>query len=118
MPDGSTRILGYGEITGKGNKRRSFLISEQAVNSVVEYLKQRGPDDNPALFTSSRHKRLSRRNIQDILYRWCHRLQLNRAHIHQLRHTFATRMANAGMSSTIGVDKNVTTAITPGTVLV
>jgi integrase/recombinase XerC len=71
------------------------------VNCVIEYLKQRGIDDHPALFISGRRKRLSRRSIQDILHRWCMRLQLDHAHVHQLRHTFATRMANAGMSSTV-----------------
>lgn len=101
LPDGCTRTMGVGEVVGKGQRRRVFLIDEDSVNAVVAYLKVRGKDDNPALFLSKRHRRLSCRSIQDILSRWCRRLNLSHAHIHQLRHTFATRMANAGMSALV-----------------
>lgn len=101
LPNGNVRVLGYGEVVGKGNKRRLFLIDEACLNTLKLYLQDRGPDQYPALFLSSRNKRLSARSIQDILSRWCKRLGLSHAHVHQLRHTFATRMANAGMPSIV-----------------
>lgn len=101
LPGGCTRTIGVGEVVGKGQKRRAFLIDEDTLNAVVAYLKVRGKDDNRALFLSKRHRRLSCRSIQDILSRWCRRLNLTHAHVHQLRHTFATRMANAGMSALV-----------------
>ncbi len=101
LPDGRVRTIGVGEVVGKGQKRRAFLIDEDALKALVAYLKVRGKDDNPALFISKRHQRLSCRSIQDILSRWCRRLKLTHAHVHQLRHTFATRMANAGMSALV-----------------
>lgn len=101
LPDGRVRTIGVGEVVGKGHKRRVFLVDKPALKAVVTYLKVRGKDDNPALFLSKRHRRLSCRSIQDILSRWCRRLNLTHAHVHQLRHTFATRMANAGMSALV-----------------
>jgi site-specific recombinase XerD len=101
MPDGSMRTLGMGQVVGKGGKLRTFLLDEETVEIVVVYLKARGQDDNPALFMSSRQQRLSTRSIQDILHRHCRRLGLTRLHVHQLRHSFATRMVNAGMPSTV-----------------
>lgn len=101
MPDGSTRTVGIGEVIGKGGKSRQFLIDEATLGLLVQYLRERGSDSNPALFISSRNKRLSRRSIEDILHRWCRALSIDRLHVHQLRHSFATKMANAGMSSTV-----------------
>jgi site-specific recombinase XerD len=101
MPDGSFRVIGVGEVVGKGGKSRQFLIDESTLNTLVKYLRERGHDEYPALFISSRKKRLSPRSIEDILHRWCRTLSLERAHIHQLRHSYATRMANNGMASVV-----------------
>jgi site-specific recombinase XerD len=101
MPDGSIRTVGVGEVVGKGNKRRQFLVDEATLSMLVSHLRERGPDSYPALFLSSRRKRLSRRSIEDILHRWCRVLSLDRLHVHQLRHSFATRMANNGMASVV-----------------
>ena len=101
LPTGQVRVLGFGEVIGKGGKPRMFLVDENCLNLLKAYLQVRGADDHPALFLSERKKRMSPRAIQYVLQRWCSRLNLGRAHIHQLRHSFATRMANAGMPSIV-----------------
>jgi len=102
MPDGSAVYLGTGEVLGKGRKRRTFIVGEIALEALGHYLReQRSRDPHPALFLSSRRQRISCRNIQDILDRWCRKLAIPHAHIHQLRHAFATRNVNAGMSAAV-----------------
>ena len=101
-PDGTVSYLGTGEVMGKGRKRRRFLVGPAALHALGEYIKaHRMKDNHPALFLSKRRKRISCRNVQDILNRWCKRLGVSHVHVHQLRHSFATRNVNAGMSATV-----------------
>jgi site-specific recombinase XerC len=98
-PDGDVQFYGYGEVVGKGNKRRDFRIGPKALQALGDYIKAgRLNDSNPALFISSRGKRISCRTVQQLIDKWCKRLNLIHIHIHQLRHSFATRNVNAGMS--------------------
>lgn len=100
--DGTEELYALGEVIGKGRKRRQFVIGARAVQAVAEYLKlRRDQDPNPALFLSTRKTRLSCRAMQQILDKWCKRCGLGHLHVHQLRHTFATRSVNAGMSSAV-----------------
>jgi site-specific recombinase XerD len=102
MPDGSSQYFGSGEVLGKGSKRRSFLVGPKAMEAVATYVaQQRMQDDLPALFLSSRKKRLSSRAIQQIVDKWCDRLGIPHVHVHQFRHSFATRNVNAGMSAAV-----------------
>jgi integrase/recombinase XerC len=91
--------LGHGEVIGKGNKLRTFVVDRIAMMIVREYLATR-QDRNGPLFLSSRKTRLSCRGIQQVVYRWCDRLGIPRVHPHQFRHSFAKRMVNGGMRST------------------
>lgn len=101
MPDGCKEPYGYGEVTGKGRKHRNFIIGPAAVLALRTYVREyrRSADDNPALFLSSHRGRLSSRAIQYTVATWCKRLGISHIHVHQLRHSFATRMVNAGMSA-------------------
>jgi site-specific recombinase XerD len=102
QPDGSLQYLGSGQVIGKGSKKRSFLVGAKAMQAVAAYIaQQRMEDDLPALFLSSRKTRLSTRAIQQILDKWCTRLKLSHIHVHQLRHSFATRSVNSGMSEAV-----------------
>ncbi len=96
--NGKRTFLGYGEVVGKGKKRRDIRVGARALIALSEYDQQRGDDTNPALFVSSRGTRLSCRTIQQILDKWCKQLNISHIHVHQLRHSFATRNVNAGMS--------------------
>lgn len=102
QPDGAVQYFGSGEVIGKGSKKRSFLVGPKAMQAVAAYIaQQRMKDGLPALFLSSRKTRLSTRAIQQILDKWCTRLNLSHLHVHQLRHCFATRSVNSGMSAAV-----------------
>jgi site-specific recombinase XerD len=102
LPDGTVEYFGTGEVLGKGRKRRQFLVGPKALKAVGEYIKEfRTKDKIPALFLSQRRQRISDRTIQEIVNNWCKKLGLSHIHIHQLRHSFATRNVNAGMSAAV-----------------
>lgn len=101
-PEGTIEFYGIGEVIGKGNKRRKFLVGPSALQALGDYIREsRIKDSSPALFLSERRKRLSARAIQQILDKWCNRLAVDHIHPHQLRHSFATRNVNAGMSAAV-----------------
>jgi site-specific recombinase XerD len=100
LENGSTRIWGTGRAVGKGLKERQFFFDDVTVAAIRQYLETR-KDDDPALFLSERKQRLSIRAIQEVLETWCARLGLKRLHVHQLRHTFATRLANANIEAMV-----------------
>jgi integrase/recombinase XerC/integrase/recombinase XerD len=95
LPSG--RVVGVGRITGKGDKEREFLVDLPALKLVQQYLSERGPDNDPALFLSNRKQRIDKRSIQHMFHTWCERLDLPHLHPHQLRSTFATRLNRAGV---------------------
>ncbi len=97
---GQERIVGSGKIIGKGNKERTFFVDHQTLEIYAEYLATR-TDSSPALFLSERKQRMSVRAIQYTLAAWCHKLGLSHIRVHQLRHSFATRLANANISSMV-----------------
>ncbi len=56
------------------------------------------PDSKDALFLSSRHKRISRKTVQWLVYRYLEEAGLESKHLstHKLRHTAATLMYQTG----------------------
>lgn len=97
---GEEEILGVGEVIGKGSKPRTFYVNEATLMLYASYLGQR-EDQQEALFLSERKQRMSVRAIQYTLDTWCRRLGLEHINVHRLRHSFATRMANANISSLV-----------------
>ncbi len=76
---------------GKGGKQRDLPVGGKAVSAVGKWLARRPQTDESALFTSSRGGRLSQRNIQLRLQRWCVKIGLpEHVHPHMLRHSFAS----------------------------
>jgi site-specific recombinase XerC len=88
---------GSGEVIGKGSKLRRFYVGTETIPIYAQYLTTR-TDDHPALFLSERKGRLSARAIQFTLSAWCRKLGIPHIHPHQLRHSYATRLANAGIN--------------------
>ncbi len=99
-PNGVEHVTGSGEVVGKGNKRRTFYVDAQTLMLFAEYCETR-TDNNPAMFLSERGQRLSVRAIQYTLGVWCKRIGFSRINVHRLRHTYATRLANANISSMV-----------------
>lgn len=83
-------------VLGKGRKYRTIYLSDDALDAVVAYLNTR-KDRLPALFLSSRGRRISRRTVQRIIDRLARAAGEAHAHPHQLRHSFATDMVRNGM---------------------
>jgi integrase/recombinase XerC len=100
-PDGKQMILGVGDVVGKGNKTRTFLIDEACCKFLSALLWRRRNDELSALFVSSRGTRLSTRAIRQRLHYWCNKLGLPRIRVHRLRHTYATRLANADINTLV-----------------
>ncbi len=102
LADGTFEYFGVGEVIGKGRKRRQFMVGPIAIKALRQYIKEcRTKDSISALFLSQRHQRISSRTVQEVLEKWCKKLELPHLHIHQLRHSFATRNVNAGMSAAV-----------------
>lgn len=102
LSEGNFEYFGEGQVVGKGGKQRPFRVGPKALSAVGSYIAvDRAADHNPALFLSSRKERLSCRAIQHIVNTWCKKLGLAHIHPHQLRHSFATRSINGGMSSSV-----------------
>jgi site-specific recombinase XerD len=99
-PKGEEHVTGCGEVIGKGNKRRKFYVDGTTLMTYAEYLDTRS-DDNPALFLSERKQRMSVRAIQSTLQGWCKKVGFSHINVHRLRHTYATRLANANISSMV-----------------
>lgn len=93
-------ICGSGEVIGKGSKRRRFFFDEETALLVSEYIVSR-TDELPPLFVSERKQRMSVRAIQQRLQYWCKKLGLPHTNVHRLRHSYATRLANANINSLV-----------------
>lgn len=84
------------QVLGKGNKRRWCFYSEDAANSLAEYIKYERFTPHPALFTARQPKTLivSRMSYQTVHKYWTEITalspELQDIRIHDLRHTFAT----------------------------
>lgn len=87
------------KVRGKGNKERVLPVGAKAVTAITTWLKVREQlpkgkvVDGSALFLSERGKRISPRNVQERVKRWCVRLGISgRVHPHTLRHSFASHL--------------------------
>jgi site-specific recombinase XerC len=96
--DGKNHCVGVGEVVGKGGKRRKFYVAGPALILFSQYLSTRS-GTNPALFLSGQNQRLSVRSIQHTLGVICKKHGYKHINVHRLRHTFATRLANANINS-------------------
>lgn len=103
QPNGKHRVIGCGEVVGKGDKRRKFYVDASTLRIYATYLRTR-KDKEPALFLSERGQRMSVRAIQERLAHWCEKIGFRHINVHRLRHTYATRLANNNIDSMVLMD--------------
>jgi integrase/recombinase XerC len=87
------------KVRGKGSKERMLPVGSKAIEAINTWLKVREQlpkgkvEEKAALFLSERGKRISPRNVQERVKRWCARLGISgRVHPHTLRHSFASHL--------------------------
>ncbi len=81
----------------KGLKDRLVYLSAEAVQALQGYLEVRGPKETlPEQVFIFRHCQLSASYCYERLWTYCDRLQAPRISPHQLRHSCATLLLNAG----------------------
>lgn len=85
-------------VLGKGNKQREVYFDVKTKMHIQEYLKTRD-DDNPALFVSKNkpHQRLTSATIEFFIRELGRSLNIEKAHPHKLRRSFATLAIDKGM---------------------
>lgn len=78
-------------VIGKGNKERSFYLSDICLDYLQQYLNTR-TDNNPALFVSIRapYNRLGKEGIESLTKRIGKLAGVNNVHPHRFRRTLAT----------------------------
>lgn len=87
-------------VTGKGNKTRALPIGSKALSALTLWLNHKNllaneasPQDENAVFTTLKGKRLKQRSIQLRLKKWAAAKGIGiNLHPHMLRHSFASHM--------------------------
>lgn len=82
-------------VNGKGGKTRLLPVGGKAIQALQKWLKVRPAvnENECALFTSTKGKRLGNRSIQLRLKQWCIKKGIPESvHPHMLRHSFATHL--------------------------
>ncbi len=91
-------------VMGKGSKERIVYLNDACKDALEKYRNLRGNDsqieieDKDALFVSARHKRISHKTVQYVVYKYLKLAGLEYKHFstHKLRHTAATLMYQTG----------------------
>ena len=88
-------------IRGKGNKERIVYLNDACIEAIKEYQKVRPVEnviDKEALFISRNRRRMDKRTVQNVVYKYLERIGLDGDgySAHKLRHTAATLMYEHG----------------------
>jgi site-specific recombinase XerD len=83
-------------VRGKGHKERVVWVTPKWYAKIQAWLEERPPAVDEHLFLNQHQRRLSKDGIQYWLKRYCHQAGIA-IRCHQLRHTFARRLADKRM---------------------
>lgn len=89
-------VLGRLRVWGKGHKERVVWLTPEARRPVQVWLQQRPPSQSSHLFLNQHGRPLSVSGVQYRLKQYCQQAQVQ-VSCHQLRHTFARRLAEQQM---------------------
>ncbi len=96
LPTLETTILARLRVCGKGDKERIAWLTKEAMRPVQAWLQHRPASQTNHLFLNQHGRRLSVSGVQYWLKQYCQEAQIQLT-CHQLRHTFARRLAEHGM---------------------
>lgn len=96
LPNVETTILSRLRVNGKGDKDRIAWLTQTALGPVQDWLEQRSSSSGQHLFLNQHGQPLSVAGVQYRLNQYCQQAQVQLT-CHQLRHTFARRLAEQGM---------------------
>ncbi|MCP4542631.1 MAG: tyrosine-type recombinase/integrase [Chloroflexi bacterium] len=83
-------------VRGKGDKERIVWLTLEVMHPIDQWLQERPPADSPCLFLNQHRRPLSVAGIQFRLKQYCQHAGVKLS-CHQLRHTFARRLAEHQM---------------------
>jgi site-specific recombinase XerD len=96
LPSVETTILSRLRVNGKGDKDRIAWLTQAALEPVQAWLAQRPSSRCPQMFLNQHGRPLSVAGVEYRLKQYCQQAQVQLT-CHQLRHTFARRLAEQGM---------------------
>ncbi len=96
LPSVETTILTRLQVSGKGDKERITWLTSEAMQPVRVWLEQRPKSQSQHLFLNQHSRPLSVSGVQYRLKQYCQQAEVELT-CHQLRHTFARRLAEHGM---------------------
>ncbi len=96
VPELETAILARLRVCGKGDKERIVWLTSEAMRSVQAWLTERPESQASTLFVNQHGRSLTTNGVRYRLNQYCQQAQV-KVTCHQLRHTFARRLAEHNM---------------------
>jgi site-specific recombinase XerD len=92
-------VHGFLHITGKGQVERTIELEHKGIQALKNWLAVRPPSLSNALFLNYQGQSIGSRGVQKLIFKYRTEAGITkRAGCHALRHTFATRKAERGVS--------------------